>query len=191
MDSKSNPPALARPRETTAAPPWSANYRALLPKNLSSFRQLTELLRVFEEILPANSVGELSPSDAVAALNHLKRLRRQAGGDSRLAERTDACICAFAATARAGLGSMSAKNVALVMNSLVDAGPAYAGFLADATARVRELCCSGHEFHTQASAPLSLPHPLIRPCTCSHPNTLPAHPVSSFRASLLGLSWWA
>ena len=157
-------PALARPTAAKAAAPWMGRQRAMLPKNLSSYRYLPDLLDVFETIVPANEAGELAATDAVAALNHLKRLRRQAGGgDGRLVARSDACMRSFAATARRGLASMSAKNVALAMNSLADLGPGYAGFIADAAARVRELCGSNHEFHTQELNPPS--H-----CTRIHPH---------------------
>jgi hypothetical protein len=165
--------ALARARPPASAPPWQAPpTRVLLPKNLSAYRQLPELLGVFEAILPANAAHEVAPSDAVAALNHLKRLQRQAAGDPRLAARADACTRAFAATAREGLDAMSAKNVALAMNSLAargDNGP----FLEAAARRVRDLCRAGHDFHTQVPPP---------PAAAAPPPPPPSPPRASAEA---------
>jgi hypothetical protein len=142
--------ALARPSEAEFSRPDSSGFwpRALLPKNLSSYQDLSSLLEVFEQILPANAAGGVPPSDAVAALNHLKRLQRQAIGDPRLSSRLDIVVRSFAATAARGLGQMSAKNVALAMNSLA-MREGHGEFLAAGARRVRDLCRTGHEFHTQ------------------------------------------
>ena len=51
-----------------------------------------------------NLSGNVAPSDAVAAMNHIKRLHRQAKSDRGLKRRVDTLFGEFSATAQVNLG---------------------------------------------------------------------------------------
>lgn len=58
----------------------------------------------------------------------------------------------FAASATSGIGRMSAKNLALALNSLAQR-KGFDSFFEAAVDRILELCEENHEFHTQVSLP--------------------------------------
>eukprot|EP00960_Hanusia_phi_P067963 766744-Hanusia_phi.AAC.1 len=66
-----------------------ARHRVLLPKNLGSFQNLSELLGLFEELMLRGMEKNIFSSDAVAAMNHLKRLQKQTRGDRVLQGRLE------------------------------------------------------------------------------------------------------
>ena len=77
----------------------------VVPKNLSSYKDLGRLLEVFEGHGLARVRGA-QPSDAVAAMNHLKRLHGQARRDRALNSRLETIFEAFASSAFDGMDSM-------------------------------------------------------------------------------------
>jgi len=115
---------------------------SLVPKNLSSFESIQDLLPIFEEAVANGTrfVEVVEGADAVAAMNHLKRLSRQVRNDRAVSDRLERVLIELARVAELGmpgkskftcftgtqaqiltltrLPGMSGKNVALALNSV-------------------------------------------------------------------------
>ena len=127
---------------------------SLVPKNLAAYSSIEELLLIFETAMAnrSTSLRELvEPPDAVAALNHFKRLQRQTRGKPELAARFDHVLAELVGVAEVGIPYMSAKNIALALNSLSHRHE-FASLFEAAVQRIQMLCDTGFLFHTQSLA---------------------------------------
>ena len=90
-----------------------------LPPNLSSYTKLDELLDVLEPNLVAfaGGVSVVSAKDAVTALNNIKRLQYQARWPVQQS-RAESFVRVFVEIATRGIGSMSTKSIALLLNAI-------------------------------------------------------------------------
>ena len=132
---------------------WGPTRKSLVPKNLASFQQLESLLPIFEDAMNNGTRLEdvVAAPDAVAAMNHLKRLTRQARGQAALSARLEHVLQELARVAEAGIPYMSAKNVALVLNS-VSHRQGFDSLYQAGAERIRMLCRCNHKLHTQSLA---------------------------------------
>jgi hypothetical protein len=163
---------LEPPAESNLNPPWinpalnntirdstgDAKYgqrhpgtRVLLPKNLSSYIGLAQLLDELEKYREDNRAGNVAPSDAVAAMNHLKRTSKQVKANMHLSDKFHEMFQEFATTATRGFPWMSGKNIALALNAAASVSGNQDTFR-QAAARIAQLCEQGHEIHTQSLA---------------------------------------
>ena len=127
---------------------------SLVPKNLAAYSSIEELLLIFETAIAnrSTSLRELvEPPDAVAALNHFKRLQRQTRGKPELAARFDHVLAELVGVAEVGIPYMSAKNIALALNSLSHRHE-FSSLFQAAVQRIQMLCDTGFLFHTQSLA---------------------------------------
>ena len=126
---------------------------SLVPKNLASFQSIEDLLPIFEAARKNGTdlVDVVEGPDAVAAMNHLKRLQRQTRGQPELSDRFERVLKELADVAEVGLPYMSAKNVALALNSVSHRQGFNAMFTAGVR-RIRLLCTSNYKLHTQSLA---------------------------------------
>lgn len=85
-------------------------------KNLMAFDSLDSLLAALE-LYKDSSDGTVSAPQAVAAMNHLKRLGSQARG-SREVQSADSCMEVYSRVAIRGMWRLSAKHVALALNAV-------------------------------------------------------------------------
>eukprot|EP00960_Hanusia_phi_P001072 29512-Hanusia_phi.AAC.1 len=89
-------------------------------KRLMSFTSLDELLLTLENFYEHDK-DEIPPQQAVAALNHLKRLKRIEASNRRaveLEEREATCFRFYAGIVERGISRLSAKHVALALNAV-------------------------------------------------------------------------
>ena len=144
------------PESWGEGPSWvnrAVNKQSLVPKNLAAFQNLENLLPIFEEALNNGTLLEsvVAAPDAVAAMNHLKRLNLQTRGQAGLSARLERVLQELAHVAEAGIPYMSAKNVALVLNSVSHRQGFDSLYQAGAN-RMRMLCTTNHKLHTQSLA---------------------------------------
>ena len=128
----------------------------VVPKNLASFQNIEELLPVFERARVDDSMlpydmGVADAPDAVAAMNHFKRLQRQARRQSNLSDRLERVLHELAQVAEAGMPYMSAKNVALALNS-VSHRQGFDALFHVGVQRIELLCTTKYKFHAQSLA---------------------------------------
>lgn len=97
---------------------------AYLPRDLNRVRQLEQLLAVLDPFIQGAKCSgvAISARDAATALNHLKRLQRQARFDDDKAQLVEDCVQTLARrlVAAPDLSSLEAKHVALALNALAD-----------------------------------------------------------------------
>ena len=94
---------------------WNANEEllrskvSLVPKNLSSFASIQDLLPIFEEAVANGTrfVEVVEGADAVAAMNHLKRLSRQVRNDRAVSDRLERVLIELARVAELGMPGKS------------------------------------------------------------------------------------
>ena len=115
---------------------------SLVPKNLSSFESIQDLLPIFEEAMANDTrfVDVIEAPDAVAAMNHLKRLSGKVRSDA-VSDRLERVLGELARVAELGMSSMSGKNVALALNS-VSHRDGFDSLFAEGIARLRTICAS-------------------------------------------------
>ena len=85
-------------------------------RNLMAFNSLSSLLEALELFVGCPDTGLVTAQQAVAALNHLKRLSKQASeGESA---RVEVCMRWFSTVAARGMRRLSGKHVALALNAI-------------------------------------------------------------------------
>ena len=85
-------------------------------KNLMAFESLATLLEALELFINEPIDGPVTAQQAVAALNHLKRLSKQAGRAE--SARAEICMRWYATVAANGMRRLSGKHIALVLNAI-------------------------------------------------------------------------
>ena len=107
-DGKATPQYKRSPSPTGAA---DGAYTAWLPRKLSAYNSLSEVVDALELM----KGSEVALPNAVGALNRLKKLQRQAGGDRKLVARLNALLAFFGDVVLASAETLSGKLLSLTV----------------------------------------------------------------------------
>uniref|UniRef100_A0A7S0UB28 RAP domain-containing protein n=2 Tax=Hemiselmis andersenii TaxID=464988 RepID=A0A7S0UB28_HEMAN len=118
--------------------------RITMPRNLTSYQVLPQLLNLLEPFAKAKPGVSFTPADSVSAMNRIKRLSQRGGSQAELA-RADSQMFEFAGYAVKGMHSMNGKNVGLAVNAVCEKGKDYHPLMRAASRRAEELAGVGAE----------------------------------------------
>jgi len=112
----------------------AGSYTAWLPRKISAYCKLSEVVDALELVQGT----EVALPNAVGAMNRLKRLQRQAGGDRKLVARLNGLLAFFGDVVLAHVDTLSGKLLSLTVNAIAES-PSHRPLLRACAARVEVL----------------------------------------------------